>query len=163
MDIIDGDILTFPLGSGAILHSCDISGEMKNNNTTKQISYRFPALHTEHEKIVAEGGDSLLGGFFCHKTELGLIVSLYCEKETMSRKLDYEYFLKSYSSALAYLETLSSPPKIAIPYKIGCGEAGGHWPIVLEILKYSLNSYSNIINIIRNPLEWLRNSEANND
>lgn len=162
MNITNGDILNFPLDSGAILHSCNISGSLENNNLTKQISYRFPSAADLYYDIHSSG-NLTLGGFSSCRVPEGLVIALFCEHSNRERNLDYDYLYEASLSVVRYLSSLSNPPKVAIPYKFGCGEANGCWEIVLSIFMAALSSYDGGAHIILNELEWLRSSEAAND
>ena len=142
-----------------ILHSCNTSGVLENNNLTRQISHRFPSVADLYEDIHL-AGDLTLGGFSSCRVPGGLVISLFCEHSSRDRNLDYEHLYESSLSVVRYLSSYPNLLKVAIPYRFGCGEANGNWEIVLSIFKYAFSSYDGESHIVLNELEWLKNSEA---
>jgi O-acetyl-ADP-ribose deacetylase (regulator of RNase III) len=120
-----------------ICHQVNCYGIM-GAGLAKQIKSKYPEVFYEYLKFCSNhwNKDNLLGSSFVAKAKDGkLIANLFGQKNYGTRILqtDYNALEKAFINLKNY--ALQFDYSIAIPYKIGCGLAGGDWDIVSKMIE----------------------------
>ena len=129
----NGDI--FSSDADVICHQVNCQGVM-GRGLALQIKTKYPeafAAYKEKCELIKYGIVNGLGDAqFCH-VRGKVIANLFAQYRygTDKRHTDYEALKKALTSVKKAYPTA----KIAIPYKIGCGLAGGDWSVVYAIIK----------------------------
>lgn len=100
----------------------------------KQIRDRYPEVYEEYEKREY----AFLGAIdWIHTHDGRICVNMYAQKDygTGSRKTDYIGFAGCLAELEDYLCSVPKDYKVAFPYRIGCGLAGGDWKVVEALLE----------------------------
>lgn len=138
--IIDGDL--FDTTAPVICHQVNCKGKM-GSGVAKQIRERYPLAYERYRLACNRENNS--------SDFLGCIQPVYCEDDkveggrriiiNMFAQDQYGYDGKQYTDYAAFeycLEKLkhivNKGGSIAMPYKIGCGLAGGDWNIVYSLI-----------------------------
>lgn len=139
--IIHANILNAPKGM-IICQQVNCQNKM-NLGLAKSIATRFPKVKdTYHEYCEGRTPESLLGEVQLIQTSEYMFANLFGQL-TYGREglhTDYIALRKALRHLAARLEVQTH--KIAIPYNLGCGYAGGDWSIVYRIIKEELVNFS---------------------
>lgn len=117
-----------------IAHQVNCKGVM-GAGIAKQIANRYPDVYNEYRNY-CKVNKTLLGDCLLVKTKDGrYIANLFGQAGYSRRELmtNYSALRKSFES-LRYIMGVKDLKTLAIPYKIGCGLAGGDWNIVYNII-----------------------------
>lgn len=139
---IIGDLLNS--NDGMIAHCCNTRNTM-NSGVAKALRVRFPEVYNEDTRAYIQHGKELLGKSIVVEvvtnpldTNIKLVANLYAQPNygyDGNRYMNYEAFyqcLEELKKQALELKVTS----IGMPYKIASDRAGGHWPIVLEMIKH---------------------------
>jgi O-acetyl-ADP-ribose deacetylase (regulator of RNase III) len=126
--IVEGNILDAP--EEIIVQQVNLVGWM-GAGLALQIRNKYPIVYDIYKEkykrfelgdvLYVDTGKKIIANIFAQK-EAGTTKN-YTVYDALAEGLSY---VKEYAGALGY--------KIAIPYKIGCGLAGGNWHIVYGVL-----------------------------
>lgn len=152
MKYVKGDV--FESGADAILHQVNCQGVM-GGGIAKQVKDKYPRVFESYkficdsDKILRlwkygneyDGKSLLLGNAqICHtyggKGDAPLIVNLFAQFD-----FGYGECHTDYDALRKCLEDVNyklAGKKIAIPYKMSCGLAGGDWNIVSKMIEETL-------------------------
>lgn len=132
--IINQDILT--VEKGIIAHQVNCQGVM-GAGLAKQIKYKFPKSWDIYHKACCEyASGALLGECISCQVKDSLYVAHLFGQFHYGAKRCYTNYL-ALESALIQLETLAQKYQLPVylPYKLGCGLAGGDWQIVYNLIR----------------------------
>lgn len=147
MIVMSGNVLETPIE--IIAHQVNCMGTM-GAGLAKQIKDKYPKVESWYK-------------IYCHKRYEQKILGtgqIVCQADhtffnifgqygygTSKRQTDYEAFKSGFKDAILKYRFMDndykSQVKIAIPYHIGCGLAGGDWKIISKILE-QLESEENV-------------------
>lgn len=146
-------MLTIPIRSGNILHpGADIIVQQVNcrgvmgAGLAKQIATRYPGVLAMYKKYCQEHPEpsSMLGKVLFVETERTTpIIANIFDQNYYGRKgcfTDYAALEKGLASIVKFAE--KDDMRVAIPYGLGCGLAGGNWNIVYGIIARQFEDYS---------------------
>lgn len=148
MIVMPGDVLQTPIE--IIAHQVNCLGTMRAG-LAKQIKDKYPHVESWY-KIYCHKRDTqpILGtGQIVHQDD-HYFFNIFGQYGygTSKRQTDYKAFKSGFKDAIAKYRFLTndykSQLKIAIPYHIGCGLAGGDWKIITKILD-QLEKEENVI------------------
>jgi O-acetyl-ADP-ribose deacetylase (regulator of RNase III) len=148
MIVMSGDVLKTPIE--IIAHQVNCLGTM-GAGLAKQIKDKYPQVESWYK-------------IYCHKRHTQTILGtgqIVCQTDhtffnifgqygygMSKRQTDYEAFKSGFKDAILKYRFLKndykSQLKIAIPYHISCGLAGGEWKIISKILE-QLEKEENVI------------------
>jgi O-acetyl-ADP-ribose deacetylase (regulator of RNase III) len=138
VDVIDGDLLDFPMGINTIAHSCNIMNIM-GAGIARQIKEKYPEAFKIDSKANLNQENGL--GYFSYckldSDSNKRVINLYTQEATGSgRQVNYEAF---YSSIEYLFQAINSSPDAAqyvlgLPFGISCGLAGGNWNIIQSMI-----------------------------
>ena len=148
MIVMSGDVLETPIE--IIAHQVNCLGTM-GAGLAKQIKDKYPQVESWYK-------------IYCHRRYTQTILGtgqIVCQANhtffnifgqygygTSKRQTDYEAFKSGFKDAILKYRFMdndyNSQLKIAIPYHIGCGLAGGEWKIISKILE-QLEKEENVI------------------
>lgn len=147
---VEGDILSAaddPLGRYVLVcHQVNCKGVM-GLGLAKQIRERYPQVYAEYKKRCrsVDQSSDLLGSVQTISLikQAGYAVVNIFGQDSYGRNGVYTDYgaLRNAFSALA---SVVSGAVIRIPYKMGCGLGGGHWPTVLQIIRETLCPYCEV-------------------
>lgn len=124
----DGNI--FDSGAKIICHQVNTYGVM-GAGIAAEIRERFPDVFIEYNAYCAANDqDMLLGAVLFSITQKGFIANCFSQK---GMDTHYEAFDHCMQMVKEFAEEHENA-KIAIPYKMGCGIAGGDWNAVEYII-----------------------------
>ena len=144
--IVNGNILDSK--ENIICHQVNCMGVM-GSGVAKVLRDKYPIIFDEYKEFCIKNEGNLLGEVnFVKVEENKFVANIFGQyKYGADRKYtDYKALEKGikWVHDISQLYSLSS---VAIPYKIGCGLAGGDWSIVINIIREYFE-YSNIECII---------------
>jgi O-acetyl-ADP-ribose deacetylase (regulator of RNase III) len=136
--IIEGDLLKADVD--IIVHQVNTQGAF-GAGIAKQIANQFPESKKDYLEYCSKHNDEILGTYLLSKTDGNFdIAHLFAQihygkygdfyKEN-NRQTNYVAFAR----ALDQLLIDHPDKKIALPYGIGCGLAGGNWGIIAGIIE----------------------------
>ncbi|MAG59220.1 hypothetical protein CMO96_00300 [Candidatus Woesebacteria bacterium] len=139
VEIVEGDIFEPPVN--VIIHSTDCFHGMRESKFSGEIASRFPET-SEADGKTMDGDYSKLGTFSVAKIKdsenLKFIVNLYAqfEKEKKgTRQVNYEALYRGLESFRdMIIEAEEHVLVVAVPFGMCCGDGGGNWKIVKEVL-----------------------------
>ena len=144
MIYVKGDLLE--TNCFVIAHVVNCMGVM-GAGVAAQIKKRWPRVYRHYTKYCdtiehSIGRRSLMGkalGVYAEDGDCLVIFNLFAQYDfgTDSRRLRYTALSQSILNMVSELRqtTVTGTIRIAIPYKMGCGLAGGDWTFVLALLK----------------------------
>ena len=152
---INGNILDSE--DDMICHQVNCNGVM-GAGLAKQIANKFKKVFYDYQSKCSKfafNKNALLGtcDFIECKSNNGnklIITNLYGQKDAnvKVRQTNYEFLYRSLEKMLNYLNEQSilynRPYNVGIPYKLGCGLAGGNWHIVYAMIESFAINYPNI-------------------
>lgn len=132
---INKDILS--VTSGAVMHGCNIECTF-GAGLALAIKKKWPEAYNADLKTRKGDFDKLGGISYAKISEDFYVVNLYQQslKETFynGRALNYNAFYDAFDRAVDFCQS-KGIVNIFVPYKIGCGLAGGDWEIVYRMMK----------------------------
>ena len=121
----------------------------------KEIRTRFPEVY-EKDSELHHTGYNILGSCHCVKLKdpaasIKYVANLYGQRDigAGSRQLDYEAFYCALYKLRVWMHSDGFYTSLAMPYKIGCGLAGGSWDIVEPIIREVFNQTDITINLYK--------------
>lgn len=143
--IISGNILNAK--EDVIGHQVNCRGSM-SAGLSKQIKKKFPDVYHEYKNkclVYSQSPELLLGKCQIVYTKNKIIANLFGQLDYSRYKKQTNY--KALSSALLHLYNFVKEKNltIALPYKIGCGLAGGDWDVVMKLIKNVFNDYGIVL------------------
>lgn len=135
---IKGNLLDFPK-CNVIAHGCNIHNTF-GAGIALQIKEEYPLAY-EADCEAAKAGKNQLGTVSQAVLPNGKrILNLYQQtlKSDGTRALDYEAFYSALEQVKIVLEKAHAQGRIytlGLPYKIGCGLAGGSWKVVYAMIE----------------------------
>ena len=152
--IIVGDITEFPHGIQAIFHGCNTLNIM-GAGLALDLAQKYPCVlgtdtlvhdYWKENKV----GESLLGQFsFCAVDDHPHVVyNLYQQKTLGAGALDYDALENAMNSAVSHC-TKIGVTKIGVPFRIGCGLAGGDWNHVIQIIQDAAQKFDGDMYIVQ--------------
>ena len=144
MIILDGDLLKTPFQ--IIAHQVNCHGVM-DGGVALQIKNKYPDVYNEYRELCCKKCSADLLGTAqivkCLKaTEYKIFFNIFGQGGYGSDKVqtDYDALCNGFIDAISKFRDMCDVPRyinvvIAIPYKIGCGLAGGDWKKVKGILE----------------------------
>lgn len=150
MMVLKGDLLD--ANCKFIAHQVNCKGVM-GGGIAKQIKNKFPNVYNEYIKTLeCNGADNMFGKSLIVRAYNGryfkYIVNIFGQYDYgFGLQTNYEKFEEAFIDAIKKIREITKHDTvyIAIPYKIGCGLAGGNWNIVKPILENIESKYSCII------------------
>jgi O-acetyl-ADP-ribose deacetylase (regulator of RNase III) len=124
---------------------CTNTRNTMNSGVAKALRDRFPEIYQSDRAAYLIHGKELLGR--CEivevvtdkaDTNIKFVANLYGQPNygyDGSRFVDYEALYQSLERLKNYSRD-AMINQIALPYKLASDRAGGHWPIVLEMIKH---------------------------
>ena len=119
----------------AIIHQCNCFGVM-GGGFARVLREKYPEA-AEADAATKNGCKDKLGKFSAVKTYDGKIIfNLYSQYRYGAdrRHTDYEAFYTALAAARSHMEILGLKT-VVMPHGIGCGLAGGSWPIVYAMIQ----------------------------
>lgn len=124
----DGNI--FDSDAKIICHQVNTYGVM-GAGIAAEVEERFPEVFTEYNAYCAANSqEKLLGTVLFSITQKGFIANCFSQK---GMDTHYAAFGHCMRMVKEFAEERYNA-KIAIPYKMGCGIAGGDWDIIEQII-----------------------------
>jgi len=137
----DGDIMRS--GANIICHQVNCRGVM-GSGLAKQVKLENPQVFCEYQAKCRTYGGQMLGTALILPVDSNMLTSAYgqqyianCFGQLSYGKGKIQTDYKALRSALEQVRTFACQHNmcsIAIPYKLGCGLAGGSWSIVWGII-----------------------------
>ncbi len=148
MIIINGDLLETPFQ--IIAHQVNCHGVM-GGGVALQIKNKYPDVYNEYRDLCCKKCSAdLLGKALTVKCRGKIFFNIFGQDGYGSEKIqtDYNALRSGLIDAISKFRDINGVPlyisvAIAIPYKIGCGLAGGDWNTVKSILE-SLEKTENV-------------------
>ena len=149
MRIVTGDLLNAP--ERIIAHVVNCMGVM-GGGVALQIRKKYPEVYTEYKEFCdnkrPDGGKednrmyTMLGvADFVETRDHTFVYNLFAQFNygTEKRQLDYDALTECLNDMCQQINTYANfrdvEKKVAIPYMIGCGLAGGDWSKVCSIIE----------------------------
>ena len=140
MIIVNNDLLKTPIK--IIAHQVNCQGVM-GGGVAKQIKQKYPRVYEFYKAYCCKTSKELLGDYLAvwDDDHSHLVVNIFGQDNFGRDKVYTDYkalengfdkFIKDYRNSFNIMPEVQIP--IAIPYKIGCGLAGGDWGSVSTIL-----------------------------
>lgn len=132
MRIIEGNILY--QNYGLICHQVNCKGVM-GAGLALALKHKYPKVFSDYRKAYIE--DRLwLGNVIYTQINDKLWVANICGQEDYGRQPNNIYTdYSAVRSALLNIAANWSDSVVSIPYKMGCGLAGGNWNTILKIIE----------------------------
>lgn len=140
-----------------VAHCCNTKNTM-NSGVAKVLRERFPEIYENDRAAYITHGKDLLGR--CEivnvvtrpeETSIKWLANLYGQPNYGYgglRYVDYEALYQALENLKNYVRP-SLINTIGMPYKLGSARAGGHWPIVLEMIKHIFDNTLITINLYK--------------
>jgi O-acetyl-ADP-ribose deacetylase (regulator of RNase III) len=162
-----GDLLEYP-GLTHIVHQANLYHTF-GSGIAKQIRERFPAAYSA-DLSTKHGDMSKLGSFsmaMISPSDCRVVINMYSQVGISStdRTTDYGYMEKSFMAIRDWLdqENLSDGNDVVLgmPYRIGCGLAGGDWDRVSSLIVsiFSRASFDTVICHLEGE-DWRQHADA---
>jgi len=139
--IVEGDILQAP--ENIICHQVNCQGVM-GSGLAKQIRARYPTVYNYYKDLCKKNDpDKQLGAVLFMEFGDKVIANIFGQVNYGRSGVftDYEGLRKGFLSVLYEATEIYKNYTIAIPYKIGCGLAGGDWEIVYQMIEEIFKDY----------------------
>lgn len=153
----DGDI--FDSGADIICHQVNCQGVF-GKGMTGQIKKMFPPVEKTYRIITKQwideaGGKTkaLLGKVSAQPVERNgrwfIIASLYGQDDYGKGGVytDYKALENAMQEIRDFVDVRAKEETVAFPYKIGCGNAGGDWSIVEDMIRRVFDGYAGEVQI----------------
>lgn len=141
IEVKNSDILTdaFKDGCQVICHQVNCQGVI-GAGLAKEIVECWPEVKRDYMALCAEvDADDLLGTYILTPVEEGVIVSIFGQVYYGRDKNRCYTSYGALTCAFHLIHECLHAKKIAIPYGIGCGLAGGDWDVVMKIIVNEFN------------------------
>lgn len=140
IEVKDSDIFNaFDDGCQVICHQVNCQGVM-NARLAKDIAKRWPEVKRDYLALCAEvDADDLLGTYIFTPVKEGGIASIFGQVYYGRDKNRCYTSYAALTRAFRLIHESLHVKKIAIPYGIGCGLAGGDWDVVMKIIVNEFN------------------------
>lgn len=136
MNIVYGNILDAK--ENIICHQVNCLGIM-GAGLALQIRNKYPATYNKYHQICKQyKPDNLLGHILFTRENNKIIANIFGQLTIGKNTTDYKAQINAFKILKQFAD--NNNYSIAIPYKLGCGLAGGDWAIV----------YNNILQILTN-------------
>lgn len=121
---------------GIIIHQCNNRGVM-GAGLAKQIRNKYPEAYEDYREHCAyRNFRAPLGEIYFKKVKEGLWIANAIAQDGYGKNRVYtNYEALRTVLDIAYKKSLLANCKLHIPYKIGCGLAGGDWEVVFKIIE----------------------------
>ncbi|MGE7840657.1 macro domain-containing protein [Lysinibacillus sp. NPDC093712] len=142
INIVKGDILN--TDKEIIGHQVNCLGVM-GAGLAKQIKSKYSETFFEYKKICDEHTDNredLMGHvYMAHNSNGKIIANIFSQLDVgrNERKTDYKKLKEGLKKVCKYAK--ENNLSVALPYRIGCGLAGGNWNIVYKIIDSVFEEY----------------------
>lgn len=133
-DILKGD-------EDIVCHQVNCKGVM-GAGLALQIRNKYPRMYQRYKALTQKHSpDYLLGLSFIYKTKDKQIANLFGQNDygRNNRKTDYQALESALIMTRDY--AIKNKLSVAIPYRIGCGLAGGNWQIVKQMIENIFSDY----------------------
>ena len=132
MQVIKGNLLE--IESGIICHQVNCKGVM-GAGLAKSLREKYPVCFTSYHRYCKEGKFKLGMVQFCKVNPVLYICNMAGQDGygTQSRQTDYEALASCLTKLHAKSIELNLTPYL--PYKLGCGLAGGDWNVVSKMIE----------------------------
>lgn len=131
---LEGDIFDAPMDQ-IVAHQVNCQGRM-GRGIAKDIKNKYPSVYENYVKICDSASiRELIGKILICKDEDRLIANLFAQKYygIDRRHTDYEAVASCLEKLSDY--ALDNKLDIAIPYGMGCNNAGGNWNIIYTMIQ----------------------------
>lgn len=141
--IVEGNILDAK--EDVIGHQVNCLGYM-GAGLAKQIKAKYSETYSEYKNICdqhKENRTELMGKvYMAHNSDSKIIANIFSQLDVgrNERKTDYKNLKKGLMKVCEYAQ--KNNLSVALPYKIGCGLAGGNWNIVYKIIDSVFSNYN---------------------
>lgn len=139
MQIIEQDILDVKYG--IIGHQAGLQGDM-GAGLALQIKSRWPEVYNRYRKAL-RGRYLHLGAVQLINISHGLYVANLVGHDNYGmgvRHVDYRALASALSKLVLLRDGFTPPLPVYLPYKLGCGLAGGNWDVVEQIIMNTIPS-----------------------
>ena len=133
--LVQGNIFTAEVGQ-IICHQVNCQGKM-GKGIAKTIRERYPPIYSTYQDLCERYASyQLLGRVYIDKMEDGRVIANIFAQDEYGKDARYT----NYEALAQCLEKLAIYSKengmsIALPYGIGCNNAGGNWNIVKTMIE----------------------------
>lgn len=140
--IVQSDILQSD--KDIIGHQVNCLGVM-GAGVAKQVKAKYSETFLEYKKICdvyKENKEELMGHvYMAHNSDGKIIANVFSQLDVgrNERKTDYKKLKVGLKKVYEYAK--ENNLSVALPYKIGCGLAGGNWNIVYKIIDSVFDDY----------------------
>lgn len=143
LDIIEGNILR--CNENIICHQVNCKGVM-GAGLAKQIKNTYPFVYEEYKNLcMIKSLQELIG--YSQIIEISkdkYIANLFAQVNYGRNECHTNYAALQRSLQYTFNYAKNNNLSIAVPYKIGCGLAGGDWNIVYNLIEKLSNEYKEI-------------------
>ena len=112
----------------------------------KQIRTKWPDIFERYKWFLNEYRESILGRSDIVLVDKGqkFVANLYSQYDYGTGEIytDYMCFLHAFEAVLISAREFNL--SVAVPYKIGCGLAGGDWAVVMNIISEMCMKYKDV-------------------
>lgn len=136
----------FESGANIICHQVNCRGVM-GGGIAKQVRDKYPFVYSRYRQLcdnMKDNRNELLGmSQFIRTSEDHYIANLFAQDNFGHNGCytDYDALRK----CLEYVDNNCFEETIAIPYRLGCGLAGGNWNVVYEIIQEVFEDSDNTV------------------
>jgi O-acetyl-ADP-ribose deacetylase (regulator of RNase III) len=126
MKVITKDLLS--VDKGIICHQCNCRGSM-GAGIALAIKRKWPHVYDGYRKVFEEQGLKLASLHMVRITDELYVANMMCQDEYGGKRVNTNYnaVALAFSKLHKYKEENLKNSTIYIPYKMGCGLAGGNW------------------------------------
>lgn len=143
-----------------ICHQVNCQGIM-GSGLASQIKFKYPDVYdsycniVDYNKQTGHQSKYLLGEndiCYCQNDDC-IVINMFAQDYygTDKTHTDYTAFRKCLIRLKAYLDCKAENLKVAFPYKIGCGLAGGDWNIIKAMIESFAEHVAQPVYIVRLP------------
>lgn len=146
IEIRPGDLLIS--GAPIIAHQVNCRGAM-GAGVAKAIKVKYFGVYDIYRKRCAKDGITLMGTTqFVSTPDKTIIANCFAQREFGAgrQQTDYDAF-RSCMRQLCDFAEKKGAPRIAMPYRIGCGLAGGDWRIVEKIISSEFERFPGTVEL----------------
>lgn len=123
--------------SGVILHSVNLQGKM-GRGVALAIAKKWPLVKEKYRELFSEASDIRLGRWQAVVTDGPVVINCFLQEHYGPgdrRYVSYDAADDCFASIASKLAIYERKQAIHFPL-IGCALAGGHWPIMREIIEH---------------------------
>lgn len=141
IEVINANILTAK--EDIIIHQVNCKGVM-GAGLAKAIKEKYPLCYQKYREVCANNKpNELLGKNQILKMSDGkIIINMFSQLNYGTDKKHTQYDTLKECLYKVYIYAKVNGLTVAIPYKLGCGLAGGSWPIVSNIINKTFKDQS---------------------